>query len=111
MKISSDSTEFARPTDTPVEVFYVVRTTAVEGELAVQLPCERQHHLCSPLYETRHQAQDELARMQGQDASGAYSIWKSETYIEPAEWRHRVVRADGTMVLPRLHGTTRGADA
>jgi hypothetical protein len=111
MKISSDSRKFAAPPEAPAEVFYVVRTTAVQGELAVQLPGERQHRLSSPLYETRHQAQDELACLQRQDAGGVYSVWKSETYIEPAEWLHRVVRADGTMVLPRLHGTTRGADA
>jgi hypothetical protein len=111
MKISSDSREFARPTEAPVEVFYVVRTTAVRGKLAVQPPSERQHRLSSPLYEKWPQAHDELARLQRQDAGGVYSIWKSETYVGPGEWLHRVVRADGTIVLPRLHGTTRGADA
>jgi hypothetical protein len=84
---------------TPVEVFYVVRTTAAQGE--------RNHCLSSILYETRSQAQNELARRQRDDATGSYSIWSSQTYIEPAEWLHRVVRADGTMILPRLHGTTR----
>ena len=111
MKTSSNSRDFARPTEAPVEVFYVVRTKALQGERAVQLPAERQHRLSSPLYETRHQAQDELALLQRQHAGGVYSIWKSERYVEPAEWLHRVVRADGTMILPRLHDTTRGASA
>jgi hypothetical protein len=89
--------------ESPVEIFYVVRTTGAEGE--------RNHSLCSPLYETRLQAQKELARLQREDAAGGYSIWKSETFIEPAEWMHRVVRADGTMILPRLHGTSRDIGA
>ena len=87
------------PATTPVEVFYVVRTTAVQGE--------RNHYLCSALYETRPQATSELERLQQDDGAGVYSVWKSETYIEPAEWLHRVVRADGTMILPRLRGTSR----
>jgi hypothetical protein len=87
------------PNQTPVEVFYVVRTTEAEGEL--------NHCLSSALYETRLQAQGELSRRQREDATGSYSVWSSQTYIEPAEWLHRVVRADGTMIIPRLHGTTR----
>jgi hypothetical protein len=87
------------PNAAPVEVFYVVRTTAAEGE--------RNHCLSSALYETRLQAQSELDRRQGEDGSASYSVWSSQTYVEPAEWRHRVVRADGTMIVPRLHGTTR----
>ncbi len=97
MKDSIDDQDILVPASTPVEVFYVVRTTAVRGE--------RNHYLCSALYETQPQAHAELARLQQEDAASEYSVWKSETYIEPAEWLHRVVRADGTMILPRLRGT------
>jgi hypothetical protein len=91
------------PTEPPVEIFYVVRTRATEGE--------RSHSLCSALYESRPQAQRELVRLQREDAAGDYSVWKSETYIEPAEWMHRVIRTDGTMILPRLRGATRNLNA
>jgi hypothetical protein len=93
---------FAAPVAAPTAVFYVVESTAVLGE--------RDHRLCSALYETRPQAQTELARLQGTDADGSFSIWKSETYIEPAEWLHRVVRSDGTLILPRLHGVERNEE-
>jgi hypothetical protein len=86
----------------PVEVFYVVRSAGITGE--------RTHQLCSPLYETRPQADIELARIRHEDRSGAYSVWKSATYIEPAEWLHRVVRADGTLILPRVRGAQELAD-
>jgi len=102
VKTSDDDSEFPVSAATPVEVFYVVRTTAVRGE--------RNHSLCSALYETRPQAVDELSRLQQEDATGEFSVWKSETYIEPAEWLHRVVRSDGTMILPRLRATTRNID-
>ena len=78
----------------PVEVFYVVLSAGIVGE--------RDHHLRSDLYETRPQADVELARLRGTDSTGSYSVWKSVTYIEPAEWLHRVVRCDGTLILPRL---------
>jgi hypothetical protein len=103
MKHSTDSKDDSVPSPTPVEVFYVIRTTAARGE--------RNHCLCSSLYETRPQAQSELARLQQEDTAGDYSVWKSETYIEPAEWLHRVVRSDGTLIMPRLRGTSRNVDA
>ena len=87
------------PTEPSVEIFYVVRTTAAQGE--------RNHCLRSTLYETRQRAEGELARLQQEDATGSYSVWSSETYIQPTEWLHRVVRADGTMILSRLRGTSR----
>ena len=80
----------------PLDVFYVVESTGIGGE--------RSNHLRSDLYETRPQAEIELARRRQADSGGRYSVWKSATYIEPAEWRHRVVRSDGTLILPRLHG-------
>jgi hypothetical protein len=80
----------------PLEVFYVVQSTLVVGE--------RNHHLRSDLYETRPQAEVELARLRRADSCGSYSVWKSATYIEPAEWRCRVVRSDGTLILPQLYG-------
>jgi hypothetical protein len=86
----------------PLEVFYVVQSTGVVGK--------RSHRLRSDLYETRPQAAAELARVRHADSGGSYSVWKSATYIEPAEWRHRVVRADGTLILPRLHGLEKLTD-
>jgi hypothetical protein len=83
----------------PVEVFYVVQSMGVLGE--------RDHRLRSDLYETRPQAETELVRLQATDAAGSYGVWKSVTYIEPAEWRHRVVRSDGSLILPRLNGVNR----
>jgi len=87
---------FVASTAPPAEVFYVVQSVGVLGE--------RDHRLRSALYETRPQAETELVRLQTTDAAGSYGIWKSVTYIEPAEWLHRVVRSDGTLILPRLHG-------
>ena len=103
MRNFNDGGDIIVPATTPVEVFYVVRTTAAVRD-------GRNHYLCSALYETRPQAQSELARLQQDDVAGVYSVWKSETYIEPAEWLHRVVRTDGTMILPRLRGTSRNGD-
>lgn len=97
-----DSGDIIVPATTPLEVFYVVRTTAVRGE--------RSHYLCSSLYQTRPQALTERDRLQQENAADVYSVWKSETYIEPAEWLHRVVRTDGTIILPRLRGTSRNVD-
>jgi hypothetical protein len=85
-------------TETSVDIFYVVRTLAAEGE--------RNHYLCSVLYETGPQAQTELTRLQREDAAARYEVWKSATFVEPAEWRHRVVRADGSLIHTRLRGTT-----
>ena len=87
----------------PVEVFYVVQTNGVPGE--------RNHRIRSDLYETRAQAQVELTRIRQTETAGGYSVWKSETYVEPAEWLHRVVRSDGTLILPRLHGLAKFMDA
>lgn len=86
----------------PLEVFYVVQSIGVVGE--------RNHCLRSDLYETRPQADGELARLRHTDSAGSYSVWKSTTYIEPAEWRHRVVRSDGTLILPRLTGLEKLTD-
>jgi hypothetical protein len=87
----------------PVAVFYVVQSSGVVGE--------RAHRLCSDLYETRLQAEAELARRRDSDPGSGYGVWKSVTYVEPAEWLHRVVRTDGTLILPRLHGVEKIANA
>jgi hypothetical protein len=86
----------------PLDVFYVVQSTGVIGE--------RNHRLRSDLYETRPQATAELVRLRHADSGGSYSVWKCATYVEPAEWRHRVVRSDGTLILPRLHGLEKLTD-
>lgn len=91
------------PVTTPVEVFYVVQSAGRSGE--------RAHRLRSDLYETRSQAEAQLAEIRHTDSGAGYSVWKSATYVDPAEWLHRVVRPDGTLILPRLHGLKKSADA
>ncbi len=81
----------------PTEVFYVVQSTGVDLG-------ERSHRLSSALYQTRRQAETELSRLRTATPHGTYGVWKSATYVEPAEWLHRVVRSDGSLILPRLKG-------
>lgn len=78
----------------PLTVFYVVETTG-------QVIGERHHRVCSHLFETSSQAHTELARLEPANASGAFSIWKGTTYIEPAEWLDDVIMADGTVIPAR----------
>jgi hypothetical protein len=99
---SDGAAHFAEQAAVPAEVFYVVLSKGTLGE--------RDHCLRSALYETRPQADLELARMRAADSGGSYDVWKSATYIEPAEWLHRVVRADGTLILPRLRGVEKCGD-
>ena len=89
----------------PIDVFYIVQSKGDRGE--------RDHLLRSVPYETQAQAETELGRLRGADVTGAasYGIWRSTTYVEPAEWLHRVVRSDGTLILPRLRDTQKCADA
>jgi hypothetical protein len=93
---SDRSMSFADSIAAPTDVFYVVQSASVSGE--------RTHYLRSDLYETRSQAETELTRLRDTNHSGGYGVWKSSTYVEPAEWLHRVVRSDGTLILPRLYG-------
>ena len=88
----------------PVDVFYVVQNSGVLG-------AERGHCLRSALYDTQPPAETELARLRGADSGGRYGVWKSATYVEPAEWLHRVVRADGSLILRRLSGAEKLTDA
>ena len=99
---SNGSKHFCAPAAAPREVFYVVESTGIVGE--------RDHRLRSALYETRPQAQMELVRLRAEVSGGSYSVWKSATYVEPAEWLHRVVRVDGSLILPRLHGVEKSTD-
>lgn len=87
----------------PTDVFYIVQSKGDGGE--------RDHRLHSALYETHAGAETELSRLQAADEPGAgsYEIWRSTTYIDPAEWLHRVVRSDGTLILPRLRGAEKCA--
>lgn len=78
---------------TPADVFYVVQSAGARGR--------REHRLASALYETRPHAHTELARLSAAHP-GDYAIWKGTTYIEPAQWGHAVMRADGTVVPPAL---------
>lgn len=94
---SDDSKSFSISDSTPVDVFYVVQSTGARGG-------EREYRLCSALYETRPQAETEIFRQRNANSGGRYEVWKSVRYVDPAEWLHRVVRIDGTLILPRLHG-------
>lgn len=78
----------------PLAVFYVVETTG-------QVIGARHHRVCSHLFEASFQAQTELARLELANASGAFSIWKGTTYIEPAEWLYDLIMADGTVIPAR----------
>ena len=100
---SDSSKSFTAPVAPPVEVFYIVESTGVLGE--------RDNCLRSALYETRPQAERELAHLRHANPGRSYGVWKSATYIEPAEWLHRVVRADGTLILPRVHDAEKLRDA
>jgi hypothetical protein len=99
----SAKTDDGRPV--PLEVFYVVQTSAgVVGK--------RHHRVCPPLYETRSQAELELTHLQAAGSSvGMYSVWKATAYVEPAEWLYDVVAADGSVIhlrdrYRRRHGQT-----
>jgi len=68
----------------------------------------REHRLSSVLYETRPDARAELVRLSAAHP-GDYAIWKGTTHIEPPQWGHTVMLADGTLVPPLAgHATVFG---
>jgi hypothetical protein len=75
----------------PADVFYVVQSTGAPGR--------REHRLSSVLYEARPHARAELVRLSAVHP-GDYAIWKGTTHIEPPQWGHTVILADGTLVPP-----------
>ena len=77
---------------TPGDVFYVVRSTG--------LPGNQQHRVSSVLYETRPQAEAELARLRAGWPATHYSVWRGTSYVEPHLWMYPVVLADGVVVSP-----------
>lgn len=82
-------------TPVPLDVFYFVQTTA--GVIGKRL-----RRVCPPLYGTRQRPQIELMHLQTAGAgSGTYSIWKATTYLDPAEWLHDVVVANGALIRIR----------
>jgi len=86
---------------TPADVFYVVQSTGALGR--------REHRLSSVLYETRPDARAELVRLSAAHP-GDYAIWKGTTHIEPPQWGHTVMLADGTLVPPLAgHATVSAA--
>ena len=93
---ATDWTHDTAATGLPVEIFYVVSCQDGLGQ--------RTQRLCSALYENLALAEVELARLHEADPGVHYSVWKSKTCIEPGEWLHRVVRADGSLIMPRLQG-------
>ena len=89
----------------PLEVFYVVETTG-------KVIGKRRHRIRSLFYETRPQAQAELLQLQAASAcADDYGVWKSTTYIEPAEWLRDVVMKDGTLIRAKPRSTRRRSAA
>lgn len=74
----------------PPDVYYVVESSGKVGR--------RDHHVISPLYETRVQADEELARLTAEKKKGVLSVWMRTTYREPPQWQSDVIMADGTVV-------------
>jgi len=87
--VAEDALSLSASLVTPADVFYVVRSTGTPGR--------REHRLSSVLYETRPHARAELVRL-GAAYPGDYAIWKGTTHIEPPQWGHAVMLADGTLV-------------
>jgi len=76
----------------PPDVYYVVESSGKVGR--------RDHHVISPLYETRSQADEELVRLRAGKKNSVLSVWMRTTYCEPPEWLSDVIMADGTVVHP-----------
>jgi len=86
----------------PADVFYVVQSTGAPGR--------REHRLSSVLYETRPHARAELLRLSAANP-GDYAIWKGTTRVEPPQWGHAVMLADGTLVPAAAGHATASAAA
>jgi hypothetical protein len=74
----------------PPDVYYVVESSGKVGK--------RDHHVISPLYETRSQADEELGRLRAERKKGVLSVWMRTTYCEPPQWLSDVLMADGTVI-------------
>jgi hypothetical protein len=74
----------------PPDVYYVVQSTGTAGR--------RDHEVVSPLYETRWQADAELARLRAGKMKGALSVWMRTAQKEPPQWLSDVVLADGRVL-------------
>jgi hypothetical protein len=76
--------------EAPADVYYVVQSSGVAGR--------RDHQMISPLYETRPQADAELARLRDLKRSGVLSVWMRSAQDEPPQWLSDVIMADGTVI-------------
>ena len=74
----------------PADVYYVVRSSGITGK--------RDHQVISPLYETRPQAEAELARLRNVKKRGVLSVWMRTAQEEPPQWLSDVIMADGTVI-------------
>jgi hypothetical protein len=74
----------------PADVYYVVQSSGKVGR--------RDHQMVSALYETRPQADAELARLRGEKKGVVLSVWMRTTHVEPAQWLSDVIMADGTII-------------
>ena len=72
----------------PADMYYVVQSSGVVGR--------RDHSVISPLYETRWQADAELARLRSGKTRGLLSVWMRTA--EPPQWLTDVLMTDGTVI-------------
>jgi hypothetical protein len=79
----------SRP-NAPSDVYYVVQSSGIAGR--------RDHEVISPLYETRPQADAELARLRSVKKRGVLTVWMRTTQEEPPQWLSDVVMADGSVI-------------
>lgn len=74
----------------PPDVYYVVQSSGTVRR--------RDHEVISPLYETRRQADAELARLRTGKTKGVLSVWMRTAQEEPPQWLSDVIMADGTVI-------------
>lgn len=88
--IATSATSISGPVTAPADVFYVVESVGPAGK--------REHRMSSVLYETRLQAEAELARLLKANLTGVYKVWQRTTHIEPVAWLSDVIMANGTVI-------------
>ena len=74
----------------PADVYYVVQSSGIAGK--------HDHEVISPLYQTRPQADAELARLRNLKKKGVLTVWMRTAREEPPQWLSDVIMADGTVI-------------
>jgi hypothetical protein len=78
----------------PADVYYVVEFPRAMGQRDLQMS--------SLLFETRPQAEREMARMRKANRAGVFGVRTYTTPTKPVQWLSDVVMADGT-IIPATH--------